>query len=199
MMLLAVTNHLSENVAPVPLLWVVPLALYLLSFAIVFAKRQFYSRWLVARLLAVALGTAGYAIYDSSITHAIQISVPLFCTALFVVCLFCHGELVQRKPVVRYLTSFYLIIALGGALGAVCIGLLAPHILSGIFELPIVLLLTAILASAVLWQRRLVGAAILGLRDRFDGCRASRKCSDDTREHCLDDAQFLWNATHPGV
>ena len=152
MMLLAATNHLSENVAPIPLLWVVPLALYLLSFAMVFAKHQFYSRWFVARLLAVALGAAGYAIYDSSITHAIQISVPLFCSALFVVCFFCHGELVQRKPAVRYLTSFYLIIALGGALGAVCVGLLTPHILSGIYELPIVLLLTAILASVVLWR-----------------------------------------------
>ena len=152
MMLLAATNHLSENVAPIPLLWVVPLALYLLSFAMVFAKHKFYSRWFVARLLAVALGAAGYAIYDSSITHAIQISVPLFCSALFVVCFFCHGELVQRKPSVRYLTSFYLTIALGGALGAVCVGLLAPHILSGIYELPIVLLLTAILASVVLWR-----------------------------------------------
>ena len=151
MMLLAVTNHLSQNVAPVPLMWVVPLALYLLSFAIVFAKHQLYSRWFVARLLAVALGTAGYAIYDSSITHAIQISVPLFCSALFVVCLFCHGELVQRKPAARYLTSFYLFVALGGALGAVSVGLLAPHILSGIYELPIVLVLAAFLATVVLW------------------------------------------------
>jgi hypothetical protein len=118
----------------------------------VFAKRRLYSRWLFARLLAVALGTAGYASYDSSITHAIQISVPLFCATLFVVCLFCHGELVQRKPAAHYLTSFYLIIALGGAAGAVCIGLLAPHILSGVYELPIVLLLAAILGSVILWQ-----------------------------------------------
>jgi len=151
MMLLAVTNHLSQNVAPVPLLWVVPLALYLLSFALVFAKRQFYWRWFVARLLAVALGCAGYAIHDASVTHAIQISVPLFCGTLFVACLFCHGELVQRKPRVRYLTSFYLTIALGGALGAVSVGLLAPHILSGVYELPIILLLTAVLAAIVLW------------------------------------------------
>lgn len=152
MALLAVTNHLSQNVAPVPLLWVLPLALYLLSFTLVFAKRQFYSRWLVARLLAVTLGCAGYAIHDSSITHAVQISVPLFCSVLFVICFFCHGELVQRKPAVRYLTSFYLILALGGALGAVCVGLLAPRILSGIYELPIVLLLTAALGIIVLWH-----------------------------------------------
>ena len=152
MMLLAVTNHLSQNVAPVPLLWVVPLALYLLTFTLVFAKRQLYSRWLTTRLLALTLGTAGYATYDSSVTHAVQISVPLFCFALFVVCFFCHGELVQRKPDVRYLTSFYLLIALGGAIGAVCVGLLAPHLLSGIYELPIVLLLTALLATVVLWH-----------------------------------------------
>jgi hypothetical protein len=152
MMLLAVTNHLSENVAPVPLLWVLPLALYLLSFALVFAKHQLYSRWFVARLLAVALGCAGYAIYDSSITHAVQISVPLFCSALFVVCLFCHGELAQRKPAVRHLTSFYLIIALGGALGAVCVGLLAPHIFYGIYELPAGLLLASFLGTVVLWH-----------------------------------------------
>jgi hypothetical protein len=151
MMLLSVTNHLSQNVAPVPLMWVVPLALYLLSFTLVFAKHQFYSRWFVARLLAVALGAAGYAIYDSSITHAMQISVPLFCSALFVVCLFCHGELAQRKPAARSLTSFYLFIALGGALGAVSVGLLAPHMLSGIYELPIVLLLAAFLGTVVLW------------------------------------------------
>lgn len=153
MMLLAVTNHLSQNVAPVPLLWVVPLALYLLSFTLVFAKHQFYSRWLVARLLALTLGTTGYATYDSSITHAVQISVPLFCFALFIVCFFCHGELVQQRPVVRYLTSFYLNIALGGAIGAVCIGLLASHLLSGIYELPIVLVLVAVLATIVLWQK----------------------------------------------
>jgi hypothetical protein len=152
MMLLSVTNHLSENVAPVPLLWVLPLALYLLTFALVFVKRNLYSRWLVTRLLAVALGAAGYAIHDSSITHAIQISVPLFCAALFVVCLFCHGELALRKPGARHLTSFYLIIALGGAIGAACVGMLAPHIFSGIYELPIVLLFAAILGAIVLWH-----------------------------------------------
>ena len=152
MMLLAVTNHLSGNVAPVPLLWVIPLALYLLSFTLVFAKRRMYSRWIVARLLAVMLGGAGYAIYDSSYTQAIQIGVPVFCITLFVACFFCHGELAVRKPSVRYLTSFYLIVALGGALGAICVGLLAPHVLSGVYEFPMVLLFSAILGVIVLWH-----------------------------------------------
>ncbi|HKW56716.1 MAG TPA: fused MFS/spermidine synthase [Candidatus Acidoferrum sp.] len=152
MMLLAVTNHLSDNVAPVPLLWVLPLALYLLSFAMVFARRPLYSRWLVTRFLAVALGAAGYAIYDPTVAQALQIGVPLFCLAFFIVCLFCHGELALLKPPARYLTSFYLMLALGGALGAVCIGLVAPHVLTGVYELPIVLLLAALSAAILLWR-----------------------------------------------
>lgn len=152
MMLLAVTNHLAENVAPIPLLWVIPLALYLLSFAVVFAKRRLHSRWLAARMLAVMLGAAGYAIYDSTLVHAIQVSVPVFCLALFMVCYFCHGELAERRPSVTYLTSFYLIVALGGALGSVCVALIAPHVLTGVYELPIALLIAAVLAARVLWH-----------------------------------------------
>lgn len=152
MMLLSVTNHLAENVAPVPLLWVIPLALYLLSFAVVFAKRKMYSRWLAARLLAVMLGGAGYAIYDSTLVHAIQVSVPVYCATLFVVCYFCHGELAERRPNAKFLTSFYLLLALGGALGSVCVALVAPHVLTGVYELPIVLLLAAALAAFLLWR-----------------------------------------------
>ena len=152
MMLLSVTNHLAENVAPVPLLWVIPLALYLLSFAIVFAKRRMYSRWLAARLLAVMLGAAGYAIYDSTLVHAIQVSVPVYCATLFVVCYFCHGELAERRPNAKFLTSFYLLAALGGAVGSVCVALVAPHILTGVYELPIVLLIAAALAAFLLWR-----------------------------------------------
>jgi hypothetical protein len=151
-MLLAVTNHLAENVAPIPLLWVIPLALYLLSFAIVFAKRKLYSRWLAARVLAVMLGAAGYAIYDSTLVHAIQVSVPVFCLVLFIGCYFCHGELAERRPSPRYLTTFYLLVAMGGAIGSVCVALLAPHMLTGVYELPIVLLIAAALATRVLWH-----------------------------------------------
>jgi hypothetical protein len=63
MLLLTVTNHLTQNVAPVPLLWVLPLAIYLLTFTLVFSRRHFYSRWLFIRLLAMALGAMGYAIW----------------------------------------------------------------------------------------------------------------------------------------
>jgi hypothetical protein len=78
--------------------------------------------------------------------------VPLFCLGLFLCCLFCHGELARRRPAASYLTSYYLMIALGGALGAMFVGLLAPHIFSGIYEFPLALVLTAALALIVLWS-----------------------------------------------
>ena len=152
MLLLSITNHLTENVAPIPLLWVLPLALYLLTFTLAFNRRSLYSRWLMVRMLAVAFGSLGYAIYDPSFTESLQVSVPVFCGGLFLCCLFCHGELAKRRPAASHLTSFYLMISLGGALGAVFVGLLAPRIFSGIYEFPVALFLTAALAAVVLWS-----------------------------------------------
>jgi SAM-dependent methyltransferase len=153
MLLLSITNHLTENVAPVPLLWVLPLALYLLTFTLAFQRRSLYSRWLMVRLLAVTLGSLGYAIYDPSFTESIQVSVPLFCASLFLCCLFCHGELAKRRPAPHHLTSFYLMISLGGALGAIFVGILAPSIFTAIYEFPVTLCLTALLAFVVLWSQ----------------------------------------------
>jgi hypothetical protein len=151
MLLLTVTNHLTQNVAPVPLLWVLPLAIYLLTFTLVFSRRQFYTRWLFIRLLALALGAMGYAIWDARAMSALQVTVPLFCAGLFVCCMFCHGELNRSKPVETRLTSFYLMVSLGGALGAIFVGLAAPHLFSNLYEFPLTLLLTALLALVTLW------------------------------------------------
>jgi hypothetical protein len=153
MLLLSVTNHLTENVAAVPLLWVMPLALYLLTFTLAFHRRSLYSRWWMVRLLGVTLGSLGYAIYEPSFTESVQVGVPLFCVGLFLCCLFCHGELAQRRPAASHLTSFYLMISLGGALGAIFVALLAPHIFSAIYEFPLALVLTALLATVVLWPQ----------------------------------------------
>jgi hypothetical protein len=152
MLLLTITNHLSQNVAPVPLLWVLPLALYLLTFTLAFSRRSLYPRWIWIRLLAVTLGAIGYAIYDPRIVEAIQISVPLFCGSLFVCCMFCHGELSRLRPGAAHLTSFYLMLALGGALGAVFVGLIAPAIFSNLYEFPLTLLFTAFLALVTMWE-----------------------------------------------
>src|ERR1700720_4300700 len=153
MLLLSVTNKLLEDVAPVPMLWVLPLALYLLTFALAFRRRIFYWRWLSVRFLAVALGSLGYAIYEPMYTESVQVSVPVFCGGLFLCCWFCHGELGLRRPPPRYATSFYLMISLGGALGAIFVGLAAPHLFTAIYELPLALVFTALLAVAALWPQ----------------------------------------------
>jgi SAM-dependent methyltransferase len=150
--LLATTNLLTEDVAPVPLLWVLPLALYLLTFTMAFSRRSLYSRWLMARLVAVLLGSLGYAIYDPSFTESVQVAVPLFCLGLFVCCLFCHGELARLRPAPERLTTFYLVVAAGGALGAIFVGLIAPVLFSATYEYPLALCFTALAAAAVLWD-----------------------------------------------
>ena len=151
MLLLSVTNKLLEDVAPVPFLWVLPLALYLLTFALAFRKRALYWPGVMVRFLAVALGSLGYAIYDPTYTESVQVSVPIFCVALFLCYWFCHGELARRRPAPRYATAFYLMISLGGALGAIFVGLVAPHVFTSIYELPVALIFTALLAAATLW------------------------------------------------
>src|SRR5712671_796473 len=151
MLLLSITNKLLEDVAPVPLLWVLPLALYLLTFALAFSRRRCYSRWWMARFLAVTLGSLGYAVYDPVYTEFVQVSVPVFCIGLFLCCLFCHGELALRRPALGQLTSFYLMVSLGGALGAIFVALIAPHILTAIYELPLALVFTALVAIPALW------------------------------------------------
>jgi len=158
-LLLATTNHLTEDVAPVPLLWVLPLALYLLTFTMAFARRSLYSRWLMLRLVAVLLGSLGYAIYDPSFTESVQVAVPLFCLGLFVCCLFCHGELARLRPEPERLTTFYLVIAAGGALGAIFVGLVAPFLFAATYEYPLALCFTALAAAAVLWNESFISRA----------------------------------------
>jgi hypothetical protein len=151
-LLLATTNHLTEDVAPVPLLWVLPLALYLLTFTMAFARRSLYSRWLMVRLVAMTLGSLGYAIYDPSFTESVQVAVPLFCLGLFVCCFFCHGELARLRPDPERLTTFYLVIAAGGAIGAIFVGLIAPLLFAATYEYPLALCFTALAGAAVLWD-----------------------------------------------
>ncbi len=152
MLLLSITNHLDENVAAVPLLWVIPLALYLLTFIIAFGATRNFSRGLWLRILAFTLGILGYAIYNVNAVEALQVSIPILLVGLFVCCLFCHGELNRLRPPAGNLTTFYLILAAGGAAGAILIGLVAPHIFNAVYELPVTLICTALLALALTWR-----------------------------------------------
>jgi spermidine synthase len=156
LLLSAVTSHLSQNIAAIPLLWIIPLTIYLLTFVITFNGGKLYLRWLVAGLLPASLGGIGYLIANPDEDVSIKTSVPLFCIMLFLACLFCHGELYRRRPGPRYATQYYLFIAAGGALGSMFVGVLAPLVFRGSYELAWSLVYTAALAAVLMWKDHLV-------------------------------------------
>jgi SAM-dependent methyltransferase len=153
LLLLAITNHLSQNVAAIPFLWVLPLSIYLLTFILCFEGSGWYRRNPYLQLLALALGSMAYALsVDSTGSVPIRLMVPLFAMGLFTCCMVCHGELARLKPDPRYLTHFYVMIAAGGALGGLLVGLVAPHLFNALYEMPLGLVACAVLVVWVLRQ-----------------------------------------------
>lgn len=150
-LLLAISNHLSQNVAAIPFLWVLPLSIYLLTFILCFEGSGWYRRNPYLQLLAVAMAAMAYADgVDATGNIPIKILVPLFAMGLFTCCMVCHGELARLKPHPRYLTHFYLMISAGGALGGLLVGFVAPHVFSALYELQIGIALCAVLTLVVL-------------------------------------------------
>jgi SAM-dependent methyltransferase len=157
-MLLAVTNHICQNIASLPFLWILPLTLYLASFIFCFDHPRWYQRTIFLALLAVALPAMAY--YSSSLN--LKVAIPIYLAGLFVSCMFCHGELTLLKPAPRHLTTFYLMISLGGAVGGLLVGLVAPYVFDSYFELAIGLVVAALLllvrTASVQWpELRLPG------------------------------------------
>jgi hypothetical protein len=144
-LLLAVTNHISQNIAAVPLLWIVPLSLYLLSLILCFESERWYRRSFFLKLLAVALAGMTYSLAPEFANAGPPLQIPLFCIGLFVCCMVCHGELARLKPDPRQLASFYMMIAAGGAFGGIFAGVVAPRIFRDFYELPIALAACALL------------------------------------------------------
>jgi len=136
-LLVAVTNHLTQNVASIPFLWILPLTLYLLTFILCFDGRGWYRRGLFVPLAAVAVVAMAWVQRDFTLTHDLKLAVPVHAVGLFVLCMLCHGELVGLKPRPARLTEFYLLIALGGALGSLLVSVIAPRVLPGDFEFAI--------------------------------------------------------------
>ena len=159
-MLLAVTNHITQNISSVPFLWVLPLALYLVTFILAFDHPRWYVRPLfIASLLALVPAMAYYVP-----SLELRVAAPLYLVGLFFTCMFCHGELARAKPDPVHLTRFYLMISLGGALGAVLVAIVAPLVLPGYFELGITLLVLSFVVAMrlrrpVLWGGVAVAAA----------------------------------------
>ena len=148
-LLLAVTNHLTQNIASIPFLWVVPLSIYLITFILCFDHPRWYHRGIFVTLTAVLLPVMAW--YSDALD--LWTAAPLYAVGLFVCCMFCHGELTRLKPAPRYLTMFYLMVAIGGAIGALLVGVAAPTLLSGYYELGI-----ALTACAVLLYHRMLAA-----------------------------------------
>jgi len=148
-LLLAITNQMSQEIAVNPFLWVLPLCLYLASFILCFDSARWYWREVYLFLLIPALALATLVLVGGVRTPVLA-QIGILSVALFIVCMVCHGELVRLKPAPRHLTAFYLTLTAGGAAGGMFVGLLAPALFTGFFELPIALWLTAALLFVVL-------------------------------------------------
>ena len=148
-LLLAITNHISQNIAAVPFLWVLPLSLYLLSFILCFEGHGWYRRDVFLLLLCFALGGMAYTLEQAAANPRLSLLIVIFCSGLFICCMFCHGELARLKPPASQLTAFYLMGSLGGAAGAVFVALLAPRVFSGFYELEAAMALCGILMLLV--------------------------------------------------
>ena len=181
-LLLAVTNHICENISSIPLLWIVPLSIYLLTFILCFDSSRWYRRDLIAATLAAALGVMGWTLASRGLTHRLELQIAVFCIGLFIACMFCHGELARLKPPPRYLTRFYLMVSAGGALGSTLVGIVAPLVLPAYFELSAGLVACALLLTLQMRRQHpvfimLAVAAVLftlgtagwGIREFYDG------------------------------
>jgi len=165
-LLLASTSHITQNITSVPFLWVLPLTLYLLTFVLAFEGRGgrgwYDPRWGIFIALAFAVAMAAGLSASRGVLD-ISLAVPLYCFGVFFGCLFCHGELAQRKPAPQYLTQFYLSLSAGGAIGGLFVGLVAPRVFPAYYELPLALAALAALAILAAWtNRQLAGPWVVG-------------------------------------
>ncbi|MCA2965093.1 MAG: spermidine synthase [Acidobacteriota bacterium] len=152
-LLLTVTTHLTQDVAAIPFLWIVPLVLYLLTFILCFEASRLYWRWFYLPLAAAALfGVAWLAASDSNSLSLPQ-SIAGYAAAMFVCSMVCHGELASLKPHPRFLTSFYVGVSTGGVLGGLIVGLIAPNYFDAFYEFPLGWVLAGLAGLAAIFYR----------------------------------------------
>lgn len=164
-LVIAVTTYITTDVASAPFLWVIPLALFLLTFVLVFRERlPFDYRWAGDGLTVAALGTI--------LTQTKLISCLFAILAFFLAAIVCHRELYNRRPAARHLTEFYFWMSLGGVLGGAFAAVVAPQVFTGVFEFSLLILLALLCRPGVVlgrdspldWRRlALIGGAVLGL------------------------------------
>lgn len=161
-LMLGVTTYLSTDIAAIPLLWVIPLAIYLLSFIFVFARRQAIPHRTTARVLPILALVLAVLLLCEDMQPPIFVAIFLHLLALFIAALFCHGELARDRPSPRALTEFYLWMAVGGVLGGLFNALLAPLIFTRVVEYPLVLVLACVLRYRVRPGEEMRNARSLG-------------------------------------
>jgi hypothetical protein len=134
LLLVAVTNKICQDLAPIALLWVLPLCVYLLSFILCFSSPKFYDRRWFGPALLISLVTVCLTI-SGALTLSAPAQVLVFEVGLFVCCMMCHGEVYRLRPHPDHLASFYLAISAGGALGTTFVAVAAPWLFNDYFEL----------------------------------------------------------------
>lgn len=147
-LLLGVTTYVTTDVASAPLFWIVPLALYLLSFVVAFARNSWAAHPVVVRRQAFLLAAAAVTFFAKA-TNPAWILLPLHLSAFFVTALVCHGELAKDRPQANRLTEFYVWISFGGVLGGCFNALIAPVIFNGVEEYPLAMIAAAMLRPAL--------------------------------------------------
>lgn len=168
-LLIAVTAHISTDVAAAPLLWVLPLSLYLLTWVLVFQSRPLLPHWFMLKLQPLAIaGVMVLLTVGGEQNLLLTLGGHLLC--FFVIAMACHGELARTRPAANYLTGFYVALSFGGMVGGLFAGLIAPYAFSWIAEYPILLALAALCRPAgtstvrggqVLWLVAVVAGLIL--------------------------------------
>lgn len=152
MFLLVATNQISQEVAVIPFLWILPLTIYLLSFILAFSGARWYDRRIYSALFSFAsLAMLWTLLRASSINVLFQISV--YSILLFLAAMICHGELYRLRPRSDHLTSFYLMVSFGGAAGGIFVNLIAPFLFTGYWEFYLAWLVTIILLVVMLLPR----------------------------------------------
>jgi hypothetical protein len=163
-LMLSVTGYLTTDIAAIPLLWIVPLSIYLFSFILVFARRPIVPAWLASAAMPRFVLIMIFVLISEA-TQPIGLLLFLHLLTFFVVAVACHGELAHDRPGPQNLTAFYLLLSLGGVMGGLFNALLAPLIFPGLVEYPLVLILAGLLRIPVSgsfnitrggeWRRRL--------------------------------------------
>jgi hypothetical protein len=169
-LMLSVTTYISTDISAIPLLWVVPLALYLSTFIVTFARRPPVPHQIVARVMPFAVALLAFALAArEDITNRLLILVHL--GVFLVVALACHGELARRRPATSHLTEFYFWLSLGGAVGGIFNSLVAPLVFDHVVEYPLTLMAAVLLGPAA---RQIIG----GRRQGRPGSRSGARSRD---------------------